>query len=82
MNGRQMVNSLSGDGSEGTMKENCLQRMERIDSKRRIADFMVKEKQDYTFKKKYATIRAIEFAEECDKRGLNYHVSGGGGSTA
>lgn len=60
------------------MKENCLQRMERIDSKRRIADFMVKEKQDYAFKKKYATIRAIEFAEECDKRGLNYHVSVGG----
>ena len=35
------------------MKENCLERMERIDSKRKIADFMIKEKQDYEFKKKY-----------------------------
>lgn len=33
------------------MAENCIERMQRIDSKRRIADFMVKEKQDYTFKK-------------------------------
>lgn len=33
------------------MKENCLERMERIDSKRKIADFMIKEKQDYEFKK-------------------------------
>ena len=39
---------------------------------------MIKEKQDYEFKKKYARIRAIEFANECDARGLNYHVSGGG----
>lgn len=53
------------------MKENCLERMERIDSKRKIADFMIKEKQDYEFKKKYARIRAIEFANECDARGLN-----------
>lgn len=60
------------------MKENCLERMERIDSKRKIADFMIKEKQDYEFKKKYARIRAIEFANECDARGLNYHVSVGG----
>lgn len=39
---------------------------------------MQKEKQDYTFKRKYAQIRAEEFALECDKRGLNYHVSVGG----
>ena len=60
------------------MAESCIERMQRIDSKRKIADFMVKEKQDYTYKKKYARIRAEEFARECDARGLNYHVSVGG----
>lgn len=60
------------------MKENCLERMQRIDSKRKIADFMVKEQQPYSFKVRYAAIRAREFAQECDRRGLNYHVSVGG----
>lgn len=60
------------------MPENVLERMERIDGKRKIADFQVKQKQDYEFKVKYATIRAREFVTECDKRGLNYHVSVGG----
>lgn len=60
------------------MAENCTERMQRIDSKRKIADFIVKEKQDYTYKKKYARIRAEEFARECDARGLNYHVGVGG----
>lgn len=60
------------------MKENCLERMERIDGKRKIADFIVKQKQDYDFKIAYAHIRAREFVAECDKRGLNYHVSVGG----
>ena len=58
--------------------ENCLERMDRIDAKRKIADFMVKEKMPYSFKVKYATIRAREFVRECDKRELNYHVSVGG----
>lgn len=60
------------------MKENCIERMKRINADKRIADFIVKEKQSYEFKKQYATIRAKEFVEECDKRGLNYHVSVGG----
>ena len=60
------------------MSENCLERMERIDGKRKIADFMVKQKQDYAFKVQYARLRALEFVSECDKRGLNYHVSVGG----
>jgi len=60
------------------MSENILQRMERIDAKQKISSFMVKEKQPYDFKVKYAAIRANEFAEECYKRGLNYHVSVGG----
>lgn len=58
--------------------ENALERMERIGAKRKISDFMVKQKQDYRFKVKYATIRAREFVEECQNRGLNYHVSVGG----
>lgn len=66
------------DQEEPMMKENVLERMERIDAKRKIADFQVKMKMDYEFKVKYATIRAREFAAECDRRGLNYHVSVGG----
>lgn len=60
------------------MPENVIERMERIDGKRRIADFMVKEKMPYDFKVSYARIRAQEFVRECDKRELNYHVSVGG----
>lgn len=60
------------------MAENVIERMNRIDAKRKIADFMVKEKQDYEFKKNYAYIRAWEFYNECCKRELNCHVSVGG----
>lgn len=60
------------------MKENVLERMERIDAKQKMADFQVKMNMDYAFKKKYAALRAKEFAAECDRRGLNYHVSVGG----
>lgn len=60
------------------MSENVLEKMERIDGKKKIADFIVKQKQDYAFKLRYATIRAWEFVNECDKRGLHYHVSVGG----
>ena len=60
------------------MPENVIERMERIDGKRRIADFMVKEKMPYDFKVSYARIRAQEFVRECEKRDLNYHVSVGG----
>lgn len=65
-------------GGERTMAENVIERMNRIDAKRKIADFMVKEKQDYEFKKNYAYIRAWEFYNECCKRELNCHVSVGG----
>ena len=58
--------------------ESVLERMEREGTDKKIADFMAKEKQPYWFKKQYAAIRAREFASECDKRGLNYHVSVGG----
>lgn len=65
-------------GGDNLMGESCIERMERIDAKTKIANFMVKEKQPYEFKVKYARIRAEEFVRECDKRGLNYHVSVGG----
>lgn len=52
--------------------------MERLGAYEKIASFMQKEKQPYEFKRKYAQIRAEEFANECDGRGLNYHVSVGG----
>lgn len=61
-----------------TMKENIKERMARIDADTKIKSFMAKEKMPYDFKIRYAAIRAREFAEECDKRGLNYHVSVGG----
>lgn len=60
------------------MGENVLERMERIDAKTKIASFIVKEKQPYEFKVRYAAIRAKEFVNECEKRCLNYHVSVGG----
>lgn len=58
--------------------ESVIERMERIDAKRKMADFNVKMQMPYEFKKKYAAIRAREFVSECDRRGLNYHVSVGG----
>ena len=58
--------------------ESVQERMERLGTKEKIATFMQKEKQSYEFKRKYAQIRAEEFASECDGRGLNYHVSVGG----
>lgn len=58
--------------------ESVLDRMKRENAEKKIADFMAKEKQPYWFKKRYAAIRAREFVEECDRRGLNYHVSVGG----
>lgn len=60
------------------MAENVFDRMNRMDSKSKMAYFQVKQKQPYEFKKKYAAIRAWEFVSECDRRGLNYHVSVGG----
>lgn len=44
------------------MGESCIERMERIDAKTKIANFIVKEKQPYEFKVKYATIRSAPFA--------------------
>lgn len=60
------------------MKENVLQRMERTGAKEHMADFMRKMQLPYEWKVKYAERRAYEFAEECDRRALNTHVSVGG----
>lgn len=58
--------------------ESVQERMERTGAYEKIASFMQKEKQPYDFKRKYAQIRAEEFRNECDRRGLNCHVSVGG----
>ncbi|MFR2137257.1 MAG: hypothetical protein ACLS5A_04065 [Pseudoruminococcus massiliensis] len=44
----------------------------------KIATFIVKQKQSYEFKVKYAEIRVHEFIRECNIRNLNTHVSVGG----
>ena len=41
----------------------------------KISSFIVKQKQPYEFKLRYAEIRVREFIDECNKRGLNTHVS-------
>lgn len=58
--------------------ESVQDRMKRLGAYEKIASFMQKEKQDYSFKRKYAQIRAEEFRSECDRRELNCHVSVGG----
>lgn len=60
------------------MKENVIERMERIGADRKISDFKAKQKFPYEIKKNYAYIRAWEFYNECSKRDLNCHVSVGG----
>ncbi len=58
--------------------ESVQERMQRLGTKNKIAYFIAKEKESYEFKRRYARIRAEEFARECDGRELNYHVSVGG----
>lgn len=59
-------------------KESILEKMEKDGTKEKIAAFMVKQQLPYEIKVKHAAIRAREFADECNRRGLNYHVSVGG----
>ena len=72
MDGKETANN------QKKLKENVLERMERIGADRKIADFNVKMSMDYEFKVKYAEIRAWEFYNECMCRGFNCHVSVGG----
>ena len=60
------------------MKESVIERNKRLGVDKKIADFMVKQKQPYEFKVRYAERRAWEFYEECGRRGLNCHTSVGG----
>lgn len=60
------------------MGENLIERKARLKTDEKIAQFIVKQKQPYEFKVRYAEQRAIEFANECARRGLNCHVSVGG----
>lgn len=60
------------------MGKNVLERMKEIDAETKIANFMVKQKMPYEWKKRYAELRIREFIGECDKRELNCHVSVGG----
>lgn len=57
---------------------NIIEKMEAIGANKKIADFKAKQNMPYEFKKNYAYIRAWEFYNECQKRGINCHVSVGG----
>lgn len=59
-------------------KESILERNERLGIDAKVASFIVKQKQPYDFKVRYAEIRAHEFLNECAARGLDVHVSVGG----
>lgn len=58
--------------------ESVLEKMEREHSREKMASFVAKQKLPYNIKVQYAERRAKEFVEECERRGLNYHVSVGG----
>lgn len=58
--------------------ESVIERNERLNAAKVRADFLVKQKQPYAFKKKYAEIRAKEFVRMCEEHNMNYHVSVGG----
>lgn len=58
--------------------ESVQQRMKRLGTHEKIVAFVQKQNQNYAFKRRYAVTRVKEFISECDKRGLNNHVSVGG----
>lgn len=57
--------------------KNVIDRMKENQSEKKIADFKVKQKQPYWFKKQYAVIRAREFYEHPDIGGMCYVAVGG-----
>lgn len=57
--------------------KSVLEMMEEDGTKEKIAEFIEKQKYPYDVKVKYAEKKAIEFDEECKRRGLNTHVSVG-----
>lgn len=58
--------------------ESIIERNKRLGADQKRADFMVKQKQPYWFKKQYAEMRIREFIGMCEAEGYNYHVSVGG----
>lgn len=58
--------------------KNCIERMKENHTEFKISNFKAKQKQPYEFKVRYAEIRAVEFYNECAKRGKECHVSVGG----
>lgn len=58
--------------------QNVIERMEAEGTKQKIERFQANQKLPYELKVRYAEVRAREFARECNRRGLNYHVSVGG----
>ena len=58
--------------------ESVIERMERLDAKKRREEFHQKQRLPYRSKLNYAQRRAYDFQKECWRRGLNYHVSVGG----
>ena len=69
-------NIISADEEKIKAQNAYKSRISGRDSK--IATFIVKQKQTYDFKVKYAKLRIREFIRECDCRNLNTHVSVGG----
>lgn len=59
------------------MGKNVLERMKENNSEHKIAMFKVKQQQDYSFKKKYARIRAWEFYNHPEIDGMAYVAVGG-----
>lgn len=57
--------------------KSVLDRMKESNSEKKIADFIVKQKQPYSFKKQYAAIRAREFYNHPDIDGMCYVAVGG-----
>ena len=61
-----------------TKRKNLMDAELKAERDKKISYFKVKQKQSYEFKVAYARSRAREFVKECDKRGINYHISVGG----
>ena len=59
------------------MGKNVLERMKENNSEHKIAMFKVKQQQDYSFKKKYARIRAWEFYNHPEIDGMAKEAVGG-----
>lgn len=60
------------------MSQNCVERFKENKTAEKIAAFQVNQRQNHEYKMLYARKRAWEFYDECNRRGLECHVSVGG----